>query len=99
MKVIMATYRLITLVLVLGLSMGSGGLAWSENSPAGEDKSFQVSDKNQEGTYSPDQSQLFSPVTPTEKENFLILDPDGKTASNYQKFLSPLDQMDKKPDR
>ena len=95
----MATYRLITLVVVLGLSMGSSDLAWSENSSTGEDKSFQVSDKNQDGTYSTDQSKLFSPVTPTGKENFLILDPDGNTASNYQKFLSPLDQMDKKPDR
>jgi len=83
----------------LGLSMGSSDLAWSENSSTGEDKSFQVSDKNQDGTYYTDQSKLFSPVTPTEKENFLILDPDGNTASNYQKFLSPLDQMDKKPDR
>jgi hypothetical protein len=95
----MVSYRLITLAIVLGLSMGSSDLAWSEISPAGEDKSFQVSDKNQDDTYSTDQSKLFSPVTPTGKENFLILDPDGTPASNYQKFLSPLDQMDKKPDR
>jgi hypothetical protein len=99
MKVIMASYRSINLVVVLGLSMGSSDLAWSENSSTGEDKSFQVSDKNQEGTYSPDQSQLFSPVKPTGEGNFLILNPDGNAASNYQKFLSPLDQMDKKPDR
>jgi hypothetical protein len=99
MKVIMATYRLITLVLFLGLSMGSSGLAWSENSPTGEDKSFQVSDKNQKGSNSTDQSQLYSPVKPAGEGNFLILNPDGNTVSNYQEFLSPLDQMDKKPNR
>jgi hypothetical protein len=94
----MATYRLITLVIVLGLSMGSSDLAWSENSSTGEDKSFQISDKNQNDTYSTD-LQLFSPVKPTGKENFLIIIPDGNTASNYQKFLTPLEQIDKKPYR
>lgn len=90
-----ATVGLIGIWLILM----TGGLAWSENPSTGEDKSFQVLDKNQEGTYSTDQSQLFSTVKPTGEGNFLILNPDGNTASNYQKFLSPLDQMDKKPDR
>lgn len=45
------------------------------------------------------QDQSFPPADPTREEDnkYFILDPDGKTPSDYQKFLSPLDQFDKQP--
>jgi hypothetical protein len=98
--VVMFGYWLIMCFVVIGLNLGSGNLAWSQNDEAGRDEgdSFQGLDKTRDGNAAKDRDQLFSPIKPGGKESFLILDPDGKTASNSQKFLSPLDQIDKKPD-
>jgi hypothetical protein len=97
----MIGFWLILCLVVLGLNFGSCHLAWSQNPQTGqdEDNSFQVLDKDQEGSVPKDQYQFFSPVKPNGAGNFLIIDPDGKTASDYRKFLTPLDQIDKKSER
>ncbi len=68
----MLGYWLFICLVVLGLNVGSGNLAWSQDSQSGQDEgnSFQVSDKNREDSLSKDQYQSFSPVKPSDERNF-----------------------------
>jgi hypothetical protein len=97
----MASNKLIVLCLALGLTIGVATVAWSKNLQPGRDQTntFQAEESKPGENSSQEEYQFFSPVTPILEENFLILEPDGKTASDYQKFLNPLNQMDKKSDR
>ena len=70
----------------------------SENTPAGQDQNNIILPpdwQNETKIRPPTSISLFLPPKPTEENKYLILDPDGKTPSDYQKFLSPLDQYDK----
>lgn len=92
----MISRRLVTCLIVLVLTTGTSSIIYSAESSAG---------KQDPGTgwqYKPksdlqDQDRSFSPAEPSgEQDNrYFILDPDGKTPSDYQRFLSPLDQYDK----
>jgi hypothetical protein len=90
---------LIAFLVVLIFIVGSIDLVRSENPQPDQDASttFKVSEKN--GNVTDDQDQFFTPIKPTNEGNFLILDPDGKTPSDYDKFLSPPDRLEKKSDR
>ena len=95
----MYPHKLLIFFIVLVLAAGTASIACSENSPAGQDLDNIIlppdwQNKQQSGPQ--DQYQFPLPVKPTQENKYLILDPDGKTPSDYQNFLSPLDQYDKK---
>jgi hypothetical protein len=94
----MVTHKLLIFYIVLALAVGAASTACSENSPAGQERAKVTlppdwQEKQKLGIK--DHYQFVSPVKPTKENKYLILDPDGQTPSDYQKFLSPLDQYDK----
>ena len=94
----MVFHKLLIFYIVLALAVGAASMVCSENTPAGQDQNNIIlpPDWQNEQKFGPqDQYQFTLPVKPTEENKYLILDPDGKTHSDYQKFLSPLDQYDK----
>jgi hypothetical protein len=90
---------LITFFVVLCLNVASSVVARSENPQPGQDEGSTFKAAEKMGNVSQDQNQFFSPLKPNSEGSFLILDPDGKTPSDYEKFLSPPDRLEKKPDR
>jgi hypothetical protein len=94
----MYPHKLLIFFIVLVLAAGTASMACSENSPVGQDQDNIILPpewENKQKIGPQDQYQFSLPAKPTEENKYLILDPDGKTPSNYQKFLSPLDQSDK----
>jgi hypothetical protein len=84
---------------VLFLSAGFSGLARSENSQTGQyDQGMFQEKQNRDKAGSLEGDQLFPPATPPSSGgNYLLLQPDGRTPLDYQKFLTPPDQDDKRP--
>jgi hypothetical protein len=92
--------KMLIFYIVLVLTVGTASMTCSETSPTGRDQAKVTlppdwQEKQKLGIE--DHYQFVSPAKPTQENKYLILDPDGQTPSDYQKFLSPLDQYDKNP--
>ena len=94
--------RFLAFLIVLSLSVVSRDLAWSENTQPGQDEGNSVIDfsKDQKAKVPKNQDQFFVPIAPSGEGKFILLDPDGKTPSGSEKFLTlSAPQLDKKPNQ
>jgi hypothetical protein len=96
----MVSLRLTVVLAVLILSMGFSHPAWSKNPQESQDEAISFSKQDPQAEESgKEQDGFFSPIKPRENQEFLVLDPDGKSPSDYQRFLAPLDELNKQPKR
>jgi hypothetical protein len=96
----MVPLRLTVFLVVLSLSFGLSNPAWSEKPQTAQDEGISFQKKNsQDEESSKEQNLFFSPLKPNGNQTFLVLDPDGKSPLDYERFLAPLDELDKQPKR
>jgi hypothetical protein len=85
---------------LLIFSLGFSYPAWSQNPQDRQDEEISFPKKTpQDEESSKEQDLFFSPLKPNGNQTFLVLDPDGESPSDYEKFLAPLNELDKQPKR
>jgi hypothetical protein len=74
--------------------------AWSEKPQTAQDEGISFQKKNpQDEESAKEQDLFFPPLKPNGNQTFLVLDADGKSPADYERFLAPLDELDKQPKR
>jgi hypothetical protein len=96
----MVSIRLMAIPALLIFSLGFSHSAWPQNPQARQDEEISFPKKNpQDEESAKGQHLFFSPLKPNGNQTFLVLDPDGKSPSDYERFLAPVDELDKQPKR
>jgi len=84
---------------ILIFSLGFGHPAWSKNPRDRQDEEISFPKQNpQDEESAKEQDLFFSPLKPNGNQKFLVLDPDG-SPTDYERFLAPLEELDKQPKR
>jgi hypothetical protein len=92
----MVLLRLTAFLTLLLFIMGFSHPAWSQKRQPHPEEELSFSKKNPQDEESSKEEDLFlGPLKSRGEETFLVLDPDGISPSDYQRFLSPLDQPEK----
>jgi hypothetical protein len=95
----MVSLRLRAFLALLIFSLSLSQPAWSQNPPDRQEEAISFPKQTPQAEESAKEQDIFSsPLKPDGNQKYLLLDPDG-SPSGCERFLAPLEELDKQPKR